>query len=269
MKLGEKIKALRKEKNISQEVFANYLGVSFQAVSKWETGNTMPDITLIPAIASFFEVSTDELFNFNLYEVEKNIDAIVTEHTKYWDTDLSKSEQILRNGLKKYPGNDTLLTCLMGILLDMERTDEVITIGKALVESTKYDELRFDCYRILAMAYKKKGEYEAAKDAIEHIPEIYFSKLEVAALLLEGEERYEAAQKHKNLSVDDLIEMLIIIGKYLKEKGEFQKAKSQFIIAQKIIEAFSFDFIETKYFKTGIYESMREKQKELEQLLGE
>lgn len=38
MKLGEKIKAFRKQKNISQEVFANYLGISFQAVSKWETG---------------------------------------------------------------------------------------------------------------------------------------------------------------------------------------------------------------------------------------
>ena len=38
MKLGEKIKTLRKQKNISQEVFAGYLGVTFQAVSKWETG---------------------------------------------------------------------------------------------------------------------------------------------------------------------------------------------------------------------------------------
>ena len=40
IRLGEKIKSLRKQKNISQEVFATYLGVSFQAVSKWENGNT-------------------------------------------------------------------------------------------------------------------------------------------------------------------------------------------------------------------------------------
>ena len=82
IKLGEKIKSLRKQKNISQEVFANYLGVSFQAVSKWENGNTMPDVTMIPAIASFFGVSTDELFDFNLYEIEKNVEAIVDEHSK-------------------------------------------------------------------------------------------------------------------------------------------------------------------------------------------
>ena len=76
LQLGEKIKSLRKQKNISQEVFANYLGVSFQAVSKWENGNTMPDVTMIPAIASFFGVSTDELFDFNRLEAEKQVEAI-------------------------------------------------------------------------------------------------------------------------------------------------------------------------------------------------
>ena len=55
IRLGEKIRTLRKSKNISQEVLANYLGVSFQAVSKWEKGETLPDVTLIPAIACFFE----------------------------------------------------------------------------------------------------------------------------------------------------------------------------------------------------------------------
>jgi len=269
IKLGEKIKSLRKQKNISQEVLASYLGVSFQAVSKWENGSTMPDVTLIPAIASFFGVSTDEIFDFNLYEIEKNVDAIVTEHGKYWDTDKSKAEQILREGLKKYPGNDVLLDCLICVLCELGRNNEVITIGKTIVESTKYDDLRFDAYRAMAEAYKSLGEYQSAKDAIEHIPEIYFTKLEVAAQLLEGEEKYEAAQKQKNLSATSLIDMLIIIGKYLKEQGETEKANSQFRIAKKVIDAFLDDFIERKCFKSTIYETMLEQRKEIEQLLGE
>ena len=77
IKMGEKIKALRKQKNISQEVLAQVLGVSYQAVSKWETGACMPDVAMIPAIAGFFEVSTDELFDFNLIEQEKKIMDIV------------------------------------------------------------------------------------------------------------------------------------------------------------------------------------------------
>ncbi len=268
IKLGEKIKSLRKQKNISQEVFANYLGVSFQAVSKWENGNTMPDVTMIPAIASFFGVTTDELFDFNLYENEKNIEVIVDEYSNYWDTDKVKAEQVIRDGLKKYPGNDVLLNCLIGVISELGKNDEVITIGKALVESTKYDDVRFDAYRIMAEAYKAKGEYQLAKETIEHIPEIYFTKLEVAAHLLEGEEVYESAQKQKNLSAYDLIDMLTIIGKYLKQNGEIEKADSQFKIALKIIDAFKEDFLETKYFKSTILESTIEQRKEIEQLLS-
>ena len=169
LQIGEKIKTLRKQKNISQEVFAGYLGVTFQAVSKWENGITLPDVTLIPAIASFFGVSTDELFDFNLYETEKRVEEIVCEHSRYWNTDKKKAEQIIRDGLKKYPGNDILLNCLIGVLELPEQSEEVISIAKALVESTKYDEVRLDAYRIMAEAYAAQGDLTAAKDAIEHI----------------------------------------------------------------------------------------------------
>lgn len=83
LKLGEKIKSLRKEKNISQEVLAQYLGVTFQAVSKWENGAALPDLTLIPAIALFFGVSTDQLCDINLMEVEKQVLRIRDEAVKY------------------------------------------------------------------------------------------------------------------------------------------------------------------------------------------
>ncbi|MDF2539667.1 MAG: hypothetical protein K0S76_2688 [Herbinix sp.] len=56
-----KIAELRKEKGIGQQDLADVLGVSFQSVSKWETGATMPDITLLPDIAEYFKVSVDEL----------------------------------------------------------------------------------------------------------------------------------------------------------------------------------------------------------------
>ena len=269
MKLGEKIKTLRKQKNISQEVLAQYLGVTFQAVSKWENGTTMPDVATIPAIASFFGVSTDELFDFNLYETQKQVEAIVDEHSRYWDTDKPKAEQIIRDGLKKYPGNDILLNCLIGVLELPGRSDEVISVAKALIESTRYDEVRFDAYRIMAEAYAVQGDLSAAKDAIEQIPEIYFTKLEVAARLLTGEDAYEAAQKQKNISAEDLIDMLIITGKHLMAQGEREKALSQLRIAQKVSEAFAEDFVETKWFKATVYEYTGEQRQEIERLLAQ
>ena len=261
IRLGEKIKSLRKQKNISQEVFANYLGVSFQAVSKWENGNTMPDVTMIPAIASFFGVSTDELFDFNLYEMEKQVEEIYKESWKYRNNDPAKAEQILREGLKRFPGNDIILNNLLYTLDFKTRADEVISLCKTLIESTKYEDVKYDACRILACCYEENGQKDLIAPTLEMIPEIYFTKLGLMASLLDGEESYEAAQKQKNICVYDLIDMLIIIAKHLKEKGEIEKAKSQLKIAQKIIDAFRDP--EDKWSEADIYE------KEIEELLAE
>lgn len=52
---------LRKAKRITQGELAEFVGTSFQTISKWENGITMPDITVLPVLAAFFEVSIDEL----------------------------------------------------------------------------------------------------------------------------------------------------------------------------------------------------------------
>lgn len=269
MKLGEKIKTLRKQKNISQEVLAQYLGVTFQAVSKWENGTTMPDVATIPAIASFFGVSTDELFDFNLYETEKQVEAICLEAYEYRFTDPVRSEKILRDGLQRFPGNDIILNNLLYTMDYTDRADEVITLCKALMESTRDDSVKYDACRILASCYKENGHDELVKPTLEIIPEIYFTKLELMATLLEGEDAYEAAQKQKNISAEDLIDMLIITGKHLLAQGEREKALSQLRIAQRIMDAFAEDFVETKWFKSTVYEYTGEQRQEIDRLLAQ
>ena len=63
MEIGKRIRQMRTNKGVTQEELANALNVSNQAVSRWETGITMPDINLLPAIALFFGVTIDEIFN--------------------------------------------------------------------------------------------------------------------------------------------------------------------------------------------------------------
>ena len=268
IRLGEKMKSLRKQKNISQEVLASYLGVSFQAVSKWENGNTMPDVAMIPAIASFFGVSTDELFDFNLFEIEKQIEEICYESWKYRENNPAKAEHILRAGLQRFPGNDILLNNLLYTLDNRTRADEVITLCKTLIASTRDDSVKYDACRILASCYKENDQNDLVKPTLEMIPEIYFSKLELMASLLDGEESYEAAQKHKNICAEDLIDMLIVAGKRLREKGDMEKANSQFRIARKIMDAFEEDFVETRWFKSTIYEYTSEQRREIDELLA-
>ena len=113
IKLGEKIRTLRKSRNVSQEVLAQYLGVSFQAVSKWENGDNLPDVTLIPAIAIFFDVSTDELFDFNRLETEQKIQQACWDIADIRYDEPEKAESMLRDLLKQYPGNEIVLNNLI------------------------------------------------------------------------------------------------------------------------------------------------------------
>ncbi|MCL1882170.1 MAG: helix-turn-helix domain-containing protein [Defluviitaleaceae bacterium] len=66
IKIGENIKKLRNEKQITQEQLAEHLLISCQAVSKWENGVSTPDIALIPDIAEYFDVQIDELFKVDM-----------------------------------------------------------------------------------------------------------------------------------------------------------------------------------------------------------
>ncbi len=73
MKLNEQIAFLRKEKGITQEELAQALGVSNQAVSKWEAGQNCPDIGLLPELASYFNVSADELLGYKGADTSKDL----------------------------------------------------------------------------------------------------------------------------------------------------------------------------------------------------
>ena len=263
IQLGEKIKSLRKQKNISQEVLANYLGVTFQAVSKWENGATMPDVTMIPAIASFFGVSTDELFDFNRYETEERVMEICRLSWKYRHTEPEKAEKILKDGLAKYPGNEIILNNLLYVMRLPDRAQEAIELCQALIEGTKYDDVRYDACRILAEAYQSVGEYQLMKAAIEKIPEVYFTRLELAARMLDGEEGFDAARKQARLDADTLVDMLRILANHYENKGEAEKAVITLRIAKAVIEAFRDDFTVPGFTKT-LYQAREDEIKEID-----
>ena len=95
-----KIAELRKDKGISQQDLADVLGVSFQSVSKWETGTTMPDITLLPGIAEYFNVSVDELLGLRPLRQQAYIPRN-TDHRDHWN---EKANELYKN--RKYFWND-------------------------------------------------------------------------------------------------------------------------------------------------------------------
>lgn len=263
IRIGEKIKSLRKAQGISQEILAQALGLSFQAVSKWETGATMPDVALIPAIANFFGVSTDELFDFNRMETEKKVMEICWDAAEYRHTDPERSEKMLREGLKQFPGNDIILNNLLYTMRTPERSAEAITICKTLIECTREDDVKYDALRILAETYHEMGEQALVKPTLEQIPEIYFTKLELCAKLLEGEESLDAARRHMHIASDDVIDMLLVMIKRYEEKNDAEKAAECRRIAIGVIDVFRREEGE-RFEKSEGYARFREKLKELQ-----
>jgi transcriptional regulator with XRE-family HTH domain len=88
--LSSSILALRKEHNLTQEALAEKLGITFQAVSKWENGQSYPDISLLPILADIFNVDIDELFGRKAARMIPAKPFISDNFTRYelpWDDD--------------------------------------------------------------------------------------------------------------------------------------------------------------------------------------
>lgn len=109
MEIGNKIKKLRMNKGITQETLANHLGVSYQAVSRWENGMTMPDISLLPEISVYFGITIDELFEVSEDKRIKRIETMLEEKDSLTEREFKETEDFLlerirenRKGAKGY-----------------------------------------------------------------------------------------------------------------------------------------------------------------------
>ena len=75
-KIGRFLKELRKEKDITQEQLAEKIKVSGRTVSRWETSMTYPDITLLPQLATYFNISIDELMRYEPQMTKEQIRSL-------------------------------------------------------------------------------------------------------------------------------------------------------------------------------------------------
>ncbi len=241
IKIGSKIKELRKKQRITQEQLAEKIGVSFQAVSKWENDIALPDITLIPVLANYFGVTTDEIFSYNSDEKDREIMDYVRRAQKYRETDPNKGWKILQEGLSKYPDNDILLCNLLYVMNYNENLgrywDETLKIASKLIDKTNNSEVKYDALRFLAYAYNAKGDTESAIKALEQIPELYFTKLSEMAFVLDGKAKYEAAEKQKWISFETLIQMMWKLAEYYRDNSDKAKAIEESKRALKLISS--------------------------------
>lgn len=127
LNIGTKIRELRRRDGRTQEALAEFLGVTGQAVSRWESGGSYPDMEMIPSIAHFFHVSIDELFGYD-NDREETIQRMVAEAERMMATqgrsvhkgclpdDFARCLDMLREGTKEFPNEPRIMMELANAL---------------------------------------------------------------------------------------------------------------------------------------------------------
>lgn len=139
---GQNLKKLRKERNLTQENIADFLGISFQSISKWERGESYPDIATLPVIASFFKVSVDDLLGVNEAENEEKIQQYLYDIRCL--TDHKAALEIAKKAVAEFPGDFRLLELYMRKLIASKDTpQESLSILSQV--RTIYDNIQANC----------------------------------------------------------------------------------------------------------------------------
>lgn len=143
LKLPENIVRLRKEKKITQDVLADIMGVTKASVSKWETGQCMPDIMLLPRLAAYFDVSIDTLIGYNPQLSKEQIRKIYHDFTaKFASSPFDKVIVDVRELVKQYYSCYPLLLQICVLYLNHAQlaggTEQILAVFAEARELTQH-----------------------------------------------------------------------------------------------------------------------------------
>ncbi len=146
MTMGQIIKNLRKGRGFTQEELAERLGVTYQAISKWENDSGMPDISQIVPLATIFDVSTDFLFGIDhTSETEDALKIVSTANSiqEYGKLDTYlKAYDILLDGLKRYPNNYLITFNCMNLGVSLSLPDNGWIYAEERAEAIIHETIR-------------------------------------------------------------------------------------------------------------------------------
>lgn len=204
LKLGENLKKFRLKREITQEQLADILGVSAQAVSRWENEATYPDITLLPTIASYFEITLDELMGMEDFKSEEQLKELLAKIDENGNKGLIyENILLLREAVKTYPTNYQLQFRLVnqltfcqfrnGHALSEEEQNslnrEAVEVGNRILSRCTDGEIINRTTQQLCYAYSWLGETEKAIECAMKLPDIGACSTVILSNIYEGEQQ--------------------------------------------------------------------------------
>ena len=184
--IGENLRRLRREKDITQEELAEVLGVSFQSVSRWENGLNYPDLELLPVIAGFFGVTTDALIGADEARERERVNAYLDRFQAAVSTgDIDACIAIAREGVSEYPNHYALLNKLMyalflagdddGSIPDWQENQkkydaEITALGERIMKYCPDPDLRCEAMARLGFNHCEMGRRAQGRAILEQLP---------------------------------------------------------------------------------------------------
>lgn len=185
--LSENLKKYRILKNLTQEDVAGYLGITSQSVSKWERGETYPDITFLPALANIFETSVDLLIGMDTIRAEEtrlNIHRKAIEYQRNGEYDLA--EKTYRDALLIYPNKPGMILGLASTLALKGEANEAIELMERGLPISINDRQKSMMKATLCFLYLKVGRVDKANKLASELPHTRESREVIWPLIQQG-----------------------------------------------------------------------------------
>ncbi|MDR0857723.1 MAG: helix-turn-helix domain-containing protein [Oscillospiraceae bacterium] len=174
--IAENIRRLRRERGITQEKLADSLGVTTQAVSKWERGEAFPDITLVLPIAGYFGITADVLLSHDETKTEERIQRYFNEC--YELTDEAERLELLKAVIGEFPDDLRVielyalnLPSFTALIPDKERKETFVQLCTRILNEGTQEASRNRITLALARHYAEEGDYEKAEELVRRFPD--------------------------------------------------------------------------------------------------
>jgi len=236
MEIGKKIKQLRLNKGVTQETLANTLGVTYQAVSRWENETTMPDISLLPQISVFFGVSIDELFEFTEESQYERIENMLNEKSILSDSEFENAKYFLEKQLNREIENVNAIKLLAWLYAHRSKSSETQAVEyakKALMlgdTSKSMNNILRDAYGSPHTDWNYRNRHELIDFYYEHL-RIYPDDMRayrylLPALIADGRTD-EARKLIENIRSKEKTELLYVFdAMILRREGKINESES-------------------------------------------
>jgi Predicted transcriptional regulators len=188
--IGTIIKKLRRDKDITQEKLAEFLNISPQAVSRWETDLAMPDITLLPVLANIFNVTTDYLLGVDITRKQERIKEYDDRAHKFLEVGhVKEAIAVRREALLEFPNDYGVMRALASELFfnnNNSDNDEALKLCEKIYEECTDNETRTDAIQVLVYLYAEKGDIDKAKKIANTMPNMYLCSSSLLSHVLTG-----------------------------------------------------------------------------------